>query len=124
MHAAPEYFDSFETDNQGEVMVLKSDSTGLMKWSFLHSWAKEPNPLYNEPDWQSQLVYVDTSSVDTVPEDTSTAVHNDGPGQTGSLKNIEVFGITGHGTPGVYFRKRSEAGLEWVDLRGRPLLDD
>ncbi len=55
VHVAPEFFNSFETDDQGEVMVLKNSSTGVMKWSFLHSWSNEPNPLYNEENWQSKL---------------------------------------------------------------------
>ena len=56
VHAAPAYFKTFEKDNQGEVMVLKANRSGVVKWSFLHSWSKEPAPLFREPDWQKKLI--------------------------------------------------------------------
>lgn len=57
VHADPAYFHSFEKDDQGEVMVLKADETGLFKWNALHSWAEEPSPLFKEADWQKKLIY-------------------------------------------------------------------
>lgn len=67
VHADPKYFDSFETDDQGEVMVLKNDSSGVMKWSFLYSWENEPKPLFEEQNWQEQLIYVEPSVPDSNP---------------------------------------------------------
>lgn len=59
VHASPAYFHSFGKDDQGEVMVLKRDESGLIKWSFLHSWSEEPNPLFKEQNWQAKLISTD-----------------------------------------------------------------
>jgi Domain of unknown function (DUF4861) len=60
VYAAPAYFKAFEKDNQGEVVVLKADDSGMVKWSFLHSWSEEPEPLFKEPNWQEKLIYTPT----------------------------------------------------------------
>jgi hypothetical protein len=56
VHAAPKYFKEFEKAKKGEVMVLKADESGIVEWSFLHSWSKEPKPLFKEPNWQEKLI--------------------------------------------------------------------
>lgn len=64
VHVAPVYFDSFATDDQAEIMVLKSDASGVLRWSFLYSWSEEPSPLFKEANWQKKLIYSETSSSD------------------------------------------------------------
>lgn len=60
VHATPAYFKAFEKDKQGEIMVLKADESGIVQWSFLHSWSKEPAPLFKEPNWQEKLISTPT----------------------------------------------------------------
>jgi hypothetical protein len=68
IHADPTYFHSFEKDDQGEVMVLKADEAGLMKWNFLHSWGEEPSPLFKEEQWQEKIIYREPKTEARKPE--------------------------------------------------------
>jgi Domain of unknown function (DUF4861) len=68
IHADPIYFQSFDKDDQGEVMVLKADESGLFKWHLLHSWGAEPSPLFKEERWQEKLIYKATKAEAAKPE--------------------------------------------------------
>lgn len=64
IHAEPNYFEEFTSNSANHAMVLIPDDSQTVKWAIMHSWVKEPDPVFHKEGWKDELF----NDLDSIPE--------------------------------------------------------